>query len=109
MSHQAVRKFFRSLDKSEDLRRQYKLLTRGFFEYRPAKIVAFAASQGYHFTREELEFVRLTNEKEYQYAMFKLAGREPEYYDVPDFEPTELPHPPAAPEVFYSTHGRQVG
>ena len=109
MSHQAVRDFFRSIAKSDELRQQYKALTHGLLGYRPEKIVAFAASQRHDFTREELEFVRLTNEEEYQYAMFELAGREKEYHDIPDFEPTELPHPPAAPELFYSTHGRHVG
>jgi hypothetical protein len=109
MSQQAVREFFGSLDKSDELREQYKLLTRGFFGYRPAKIVAFAAARGHQFTRDELEFVRLTNEEGFQYAMFELAGREKEYDDVSDFEPTALPHAPAAPELFHSKHGRQPG
>lgn len=109
MARQAVRKFFRALAKSDELRQQYKALARGSFGYRPEKIVAFAASQGHHFTQEELEFVRLTNEQEYQYAMLELAGSPKEYYDTPDFEPTELPHAPAAPELFSSKHGRNPG
>jgi hypothetical protein len=109
MSHQAVRDFFHSVGRSPELQRQYRLLTRGLFGYRPSKIVAFAAVRGHEFTPEELKFVRLTNEEAYTYAMFKLAGREPEFYDVADFEPTETPHPPAAPEVFLSTHGRHPG
>ena len=83
--------------------KRYETLTKGWFGiYDTEKIVAFAAQSGHVFTKTNLEYIRLTNEKS--------GDREHEgVRDKGDFQPTELPSPPADPALFRQWHNRDVG
>ena len=61
--HQAVRDFFAVISKSTEKQEMYKKLTAAWFGFSRSqgKIVELACIMGFHFTEEELKFVRLTN------------------------------------------------
>ena len=99
----AVRAFFRALSTSRTITKNYNTLTKAFlFGYDANKIVSFAAQQGFRFSVNDLEYVRLTNSK---YGQRKHEG----VNDVHDYSPTEFPKSPEDPELFREWHGRNPG
>ena len=105
MSHQSVRDFYKALGKDSAMAERYKTLTSTWFlGYRTNRVLAFAAQAGFHFTADELKYVRLTNNN-------GASPMRPSAYpeDFVDLEPTAHPKPPEFPEEFFKEHGRKVG
>jgi len=105
MSHEDVRAFYRKLSESSVLVASYRKLTSGLLGYSSSKIVAFASSHGFEFTKSELAFIRLTNVVDPSPPGLKSI-RSIDYFS--DYEPTLYPQRPFSNRQFYDKHNRYV-
>lgn len=108
MSHEDVRAFYRKLSESSVLAASYTKLTSGWFGYSESKIVAFAASHGCEFTKNELAYIRLTNVLISGGRSIVSKGSNGSVECLSDYEPTLHPKKPFSARMFYEDHNRHV-